>query len=550
MRSLFITTFATLAAAQSTPWPSFGNWTETAGGYDFTLSGPAKLGTKAMFELDRCHYVWNLLNERLYSYERPPSDATECMDQLFQRKSEIGDQGFLDIFEREIIEARQFWYEVNDKSELDKPETWKAVEARAVVSLPNVTAWAFSAWSSSPRADAANNRENAEHYFKHSDFTTGSSVSRILEGWGGTITNFTIPNYSVALCAERAMVRPLPEFLIKACGDKNLVDGKDTNFGVLNIAARDVDGASFGQPGKKGIDIYASIWYGGAISEEHLEAERQHVIIEIVNMSLKAQQDIETSAFTVPAPPTSDPQFLGEISIKYNKLSGKHVRFIGNSTGFGVAEAVLAAGASVTVSSSSASKLSAAVASLEAVIQSSQMSQKIQSFTADLSGLNAEENLDAMFEQAGPIDHVVLTAADSLSLMMLQDLTPDKILAACRMRLVAPLMAIKVAARYLPKSNEKQLAVELKPLRFNAVAPGHVDTGLWDHMTAEEKANIVKGIEEAVPTGQFGRVEDVVEAYLWLLKDRNATGMLLLLIAALWLSRIPIFRRHYIMWKM
>ncbi|KAE9583154.1 hypothetical protein CGCF415_v008218 [Colletotrichum fructicola] len=305
MRSLFTATFATLATAQSTPWPSFGNWTETAGGYDFILSGPAKLGTKAMFELDRCHYVWNLLNERTNCDERAPSDATECMDQLFQRKTEIGDQGFLDMFEREIIEARQFWYEVNDKSELDKPETWKAVEARAVVSLPNITAWAFSAWSSSPRADAANNRENAEHYFKHSDFTTGSGVSRILEGWGGTITNFTIPNYSAALCAGRAMVRPLPEFLIKACGDKNLVDGKDTNFGVLNIAARDVDGASFGQPGERGIDIYASIWYGGAISEEHLEAERQHVIIEIVNMSLKAQQDIETGAFAVPAPPTS-----------------------------------------------------------------------------------------------------------------------------------------------------------------------------------------------------------------------------------------------------
>ncbi|CAI0647189.1 unnamed protein product [Colletotrichum noveboracense] len=305
MRSLSIATFATLAAAQSTPWPSFGNWTETAGGYEFTLSGPAKLGTKAMFELDRCHYVWNLLNERTNCDERAPSDATECMDQLFQRKTEIGDQGFLDMFERDIIEARQFWYEVNDKSKLDKPETWKAVEARAVVSLPNVTAWAFSAWSSSPRADAANNRENAEHYFKHSDFTTGSGVSRILEGWGGTITNFTIPNYSAALCAERAMVRPLPEFLIKACGDKNLVDGKDTNFGVLNIAARDVNGGSFGQPGERGIDIYASIWYGGAISEEHLEAERQHVIIEIVNMSLKAQQDIETGAFAVPAPPTS-----------------------------------------------------------------------------------------------------------------------------------------------------------------------------------------------------------------------------------------------------
>ncbi|KAK2729494.1 short chain dehydrogenase reductase family [Colletotrichum kahawae] len=96
------------------------------------------------------------------------------------------------------------------------------------------------------------------------------------------------------------------------------------------------------------------------------------------------------------------------MSIKYNKLSGKHVRFIGNSTGFGfgVAEAVLAAGANVTISSSSSSKLFTAVASLQATTQSSQSSQRIQSFTADLSGPDAEENLDAVFEQAGPIDHI------------------------------------------------------------------------------------------------------------------------------------------------
>ncbi|KAJ0336238.1 hypothetical protein COL922a_008200 [Colletotrichum nupharicola] len=246
------------------------------------------------------------------------------------------------------------------------------------------------------------------------------------------------------------------------------------------------------------------------------------------------------------------------MSTKYNKLAGKHVLVIGGSTGigFGVAEAVLAAGASVTISSSSRSKLSAAVASLQATMPSSSSSPKIQSFTADLSGPDAEERLEAVFKQTEPINHVVFTAADSLSLMMLQDLTPDKILAACQMRLVAPLMAVKVAARYLPKSNEssfiitsgsaahkstpgwsvvsyftaglqgmvKQLAVELKPLRVNAVAPGHVDTELWDHMSAEEKKAMIKGVEETVPTGQFGRVEDVVEAYLWLLRDRNATG--------------------------
>ncbi|KAJ0168053.1 hypothetical protein CTA2_10424 [Colletotrichum tanaceti] len=297
--------FAALASAQSTPWPAFGNWTETFKGHDYVLSGPRVLGRKADFELERCQYVWNTLNERRVNDTSAPapSSAERCMDLLFARKSAIGDDGFLDIFADDIRQARRFWYDVNGNSTLDDPAAWKAVECRALVHLPNVTAWAFSAWSASPLADAANNRGNAEHYFKYSDHAGALATSHILEGWGGVTTNFTIPNYSPRTCAQRPMVRPLPEFAIKACGDKNLVDDDGTNFGVLNIAARDVVGCDDHKTTR--VDIYASIWYGSGISEEHLEAERQHVIIEIVNMSLQAQEDIESGRFAVPAPPTA-----------------------------------------------------------------------------------------------------------------------------------------------------------------------------------------------------------------------------------------------------
>ncbi|KAK1994769.1 hypothetical protein LX36DRAFT_672941 [Colletotrichum falcatum] len=303
MLPLVLATFAVLAAAQSTPWPKFGNWTEAVNGYDYLLSGPVTLGKKTDFELERCQYVWKLLNQRMNATDAhlpAPYPAERCMDRLYERKSAVGDGGFLDIFAEDIEEAREFWHGVNDNSTLDDLASWKAVECRALVHLPNVTAWAFSAWSASPFADAANSRGNAEHYFKHSDHAGAQSTSHILEGWGGVTTNFSIPNYSPQTCARRPVVRPLPEFAIEACGDKNLVDGRATTFGVLHIAARDVLGCD----GKQRIDIYAAIWYGSGISEEHLEAERQHVIIEMVNLSQKAQEDIESGRFVVPAPPT------------------------------------------------------------------------------------------------------------------------------------------------------------------------------------------------------------------------------------------------------
>jgi NAD(P)-dependent dehydrogenase (short-subunit alcohol dehydrogenase family) len=43
-------------------------------------------------------------------------------------------------------------------------------------------------------------------------------------------------------------------------------------------------------------------------------------------------------------------------------------------------------------------------------------------------------------------------------------------------------------------------------------------------MSDEVKAEFVRNTEATVPTGKFGQVEDVVEAYLWVMKDGNATG--------------------------
>ncbi|KLU85467.1 hypothetical protein MAPG_04490 [Magnaporthiopsis poae ATCC 64411] len=66
-----------------------------------------------------------------------------------------------------------------------------------------------------------------------------------------------------------------------------------TVFGVLHIAVRDVAPAEYPEHGgARGIEVYAAVWYGDASEDAHLETEREHMIIEEINLSLQCQKDI------------------------------------------------------------------------------------------------------------------------------------------------------------------------------------------------------------------------------------------------------------------
>ena len=68
------------------------------------------------------------------------------------------------------------------------------------------------------------------------------------------------------------------------------------------------------------------------------------------------------------------------------------------------------------------------------------------------------------------------------------------------------------------------MALDLKPIRVNLVCPGAVDTELWSGMSEEQKKGFFKMMEEKLPVGKVGSVEDVAETYLYLMRDRNTTG--------------------------
>lgn len=95
----------------------------------------------------------------------------------------------------------------------------------------------------------------------------------------------------------------------------------------------------------------------------------------------------------------------------YNKLQNKHVLILGGSSGIGyaVADGSLASGAKVTISSSSQTKVDAAVSRLKSDYPS--QTDTIVGFPADLCNpTTVEDDLDVLFKKAesthGTIHHV------------------------------------------------------------------------------------------------------------------------------------------------
>jgi NAD(P)-dependent dehydrogenase (short-subunit alcohol dehydrogenase family) len=139
---------------------------------------------------------------------------------------------------------------------------------------------------------------------------------------------------------------------------------------------------------------------------------------------------------------------------KYNKLAGKHIVVIGGSKGIGrgVVEAALESGARVTLVGSTQESADTSVASIRAEYPGAQL----VGLGCDLSQATVEHDLDALLTRAGElaggngeIDHIVYTAADKLTLVPLQDVTPEVALGAAHMRFLLPVIVGKVAQRHL-----------------------------------------------------------------------------------------------------
>lgn len=214
--------------------------------------------------------------------------------------------------------------------------------------------------------------------------------------------------------------------------------------------------------------------------------------------------------------------------------------------GYGVARKCLAEGAIVHIASSNVSRVSESIDSLKQTFPDA----NITGHVCDLAGQDVEARLEKLFAAVGPLDHLVFTAGDNLSITPLNNISLDAIHRAGHIRFAVPLLLGKLAPRFLkpgyrssfilttgsvsekPFPNwslvagyatglhgmTRSLALDLKPLRVNLVSPGAVATPLWG------PNGVPNGIEKYTALGKVGSIDEVAEAYIYLMKDTNATG--------------------------
>jgi NAD(P)-dependent dehydrogenase (short-subunit alcohol dehydrogenase family) len=220
-------------------------------------------------------------------------------------------------------------------------------------------------------------------------------------------------------------------------------------------------------------------------------------------------------------------------------LAGKKVVVIGGSSGIGLATAELAKahGADVVIASRSAAKLDPVAERL-----------KVTAIAADVT---SDESVTELFRRTGPVDHVVLTAAQlrtgpfkTVAMEDVRATMEGKFWGAWRVAREAtirpggsltlvtgflsvrprPNSAIISAANGALESLARALALELAPVRVNAVSPGVIDTPIRAAMPEAARKEMLAKTAASLPVGRVGRAEDIAQQIASFMANGFATG--------------------------
>jgi NAD(P)-dependent dehydrogenase (short-subunit alcohol dehydrogenase family) len=70
----------------------------------------------------------------------------------------------------------------------------------------------------------------------------------------------------------------------------------------------------------------------------------------------------------------------------------------------------------------------------------------------------------------------------------------------------------------------RALALELGPLRVNAIRPGYTDSDMWSFLAPAERDELRARVAKAMPARRMGTPEDIADAVLFLMGNPQVTG--------------------------
>jgi NAD(P)-dependent dehydrogenase (short-subunit alcohol dehydrogenase family) len=232
---------------------------------------------------------------------------------------------------------------------------------------------------------------------------------------------------------------------------------------------------------------------------------------------------------------------------QHMSLNGQRVVVLGGTSGIGFATAQAAArqGAAVTVVSNNPSNVQRALAMLP------------ENASGEVADLTDRVQVDTVFERIGQFDHLVFTAGEAFQLMDLGSMDLGVAQELFTLRYFGTLSAIQAAApRIRPngsivlstgiagdragpgwsvgasicgavESLTRVLAVELAPIRVNAVSPGLIRTPLWARMPAADREQMYASVAASIPVGRAGEPQDIADTFVFLMNQGFATGSII-----------------------
>lgn len=225
----------------------------------------------------------------------------------------------------------------------------------------------------------------------------------------------------------------------------------------------------------------------------------------------------------------------------HGSLKDSRFLVVGGSSGIGLAAAMAAtkAGAAVTIASRSQVKLASALADLGSSVRGRQLD------TSD------HETVESFFAADAAWDHVVVSAAQTtsgpvrkLDLAAAHATMDSKFWGAYHVarsakirehgslclvsgfRSVRPSVntVLQGAVNAALEALARGLALELAPVRVNAVSPGLIATPLWSGLAKAEREAMFASTAERLPVRSVGAPSDIANAVLFLACTPFVTG--------------------------